>query len=45
MLGKDFDGWVEALTHAFGAYFDEWLKSTTAAVPAQVQPVEPPIES
>lgn len=38
MLGKDFDDWVEALTHAFAAYFDTWLKSTTASVSSQTQP-------
>ena len=38
MLGKDFDEWVELLTHAFAKYFDAWLKTTTAAVSPQSQP-------
>jgi hypothetical protein len=37
-LGSDFDEWIESLTHAFGKYFDAWLKTTTAAMSPQSQP-------
>lgn len=29
VLGKDFDDWVESLTHAFASYLDTWIKSQT----------------
>jgi hypothetical protein len=30
VLGKDFDDWVESLTHAFARYLDAWTRSQTA---------------
>ena len=37
LLGDHFDNRIAALTHALAAYFEAWLKDTTATVSAQAQ--------